>query len=115
MQRLWSADELGEHWTLLPEDLALLADLPDTGKLGLAAQLAYWQGIRSQQLADGTAGDFGSHTIKAGDIVQCGRAWYVVERASAKSVTLRGDFGPRRVAYHKLSGHRATPNSSPRD
>ena len=43
MQRLWSADELGERWTLLPEDLALLADLPDTGKLGLAAQLAYWR------------------------------------------------------------------------
>jgi hypothetical protein len=43
MQRLWSAGELGEHWTLLPEDLALLADLPDTGKLGLAAQLAYWR------------------------------------------------------------------------
>ena len=43
MQRLWSAGELGEHWTLLPEDLALLTDLPDTGKLGLAAQLAYWR------------------------------------------------------------------------
>src|SRR4051812_882724 len=43
MQRLWSADELGEHWTLLPEDLALLTDLPDTGKVGLAAQLAYWR------------------------------------------------------------------------
>ena len=43
MRRLWSVDELGEHWTLLPEDLALLADLPDTGKLGLAAQLAYWR------------------------------------------------------------------------
>ena len=43
MQRLWSADELGEHWTLLPEDLALLTDLPDTGKLGLATQLAYWR------------------------------------------------------------------------
>ena len=43
MQRLWSADELGEHWTLLPEDLALLTDLPDTGKLGLATQLAFWR------------------------------------------------------------------------
>jgi hypothetical protein len=43
MQRLWSADELGARWTLLPEDLALLTDLPDTGKLGLAAQLAYWR------------------------------------------------------------------------
>jgi TnpA family transposase len=43
MQRLWSADELGACWTLLPEDLALLTDLPDTGKLGLATQLAYWR------------------------------------------------------------------------
>jgi hypothetical protein len=43
MQRLWSADELGERWALLPEDLALLAGLPDTGKLGLAAQLTYWR------------------------------------------------------------------------
>ena len=41
MQRLWSADELGARWTLLPADLALLTDLPDTGKLGFAAQLAY--------------------------------------------------------------------------
>jgi hypothetical protein len=43
MQRLWSADELGESWTLLPEDLTLLADLPNAGKLGLAAQLAFWR------------------------------------------------------------------------
>ena len=34
MQRLWS---------LAPEELALLADLPDAGRLGLAAQLAYWR------------------------------------------------------------------------
>src|SRR4051794_9847345 len=43
MQRLWSADELDEHWTLLPADLTLLTDLPDSGKLGLAAQLACWR------------------------------------------------------------------------
>ena len=43
MQRLWSADELDERWTLLREDLALLAGLPDTSKLGLAAQLVYWR------------------------------------------------------------------------
>src|SRR3954462_10994299 len=43
MRRLWSIEELGEHWTLLPADLALLADLPDTGKLGFAAELAYWR------------------------------------------------------------------------
>src|SRR4051812_48537660 len=43
MQRLWSAEELRERWTLGAEDLALLASLPDAGKLGLAAQLAYWR------------------------------------------------------------------------
>src|SRR4051794_39457783 len=43
MRRQWSADELGEHWTLGPEDRALLADLADAGKLGLAAQLAHWR------------------------------------------------------------------------
>jgi hypothetical protein len=43
MRRLGSIEELGEHWTLLPADLALLADLPDIGKLGFAAQLAYWR------------------------------------------------------------------------
>jgi hypothetical protein len=40
MQRLWSADEFAERWTLSAEDLALLVDLPDSGKLGMAAQLA---------------------------------------------------------------------------
>lgn len=41
MQRLWSANELGERWTLDPRDLALLVDLPNAGKLGLIAQLAF--------------------------------------------------------------------------
>lgn len=27
MQRLWSVDELGERWSLLSEDLALLAGI----------------------------------------------------------------------------------------
>ena len=43
MQRLWSTDELGERWSLLPEDLALLAGRVDAGKLGFAVQLAFWR------------------------------------------------------------------------
>ncbi len=43
MQRLWSADELGERWSLLPEDQALLAGRVDAGKLGFAVQLAFWR------------------------------------------------------------------------
>ena len=42
MQRLWSA-ESGERWSLLPEDLALLAGRVDAGKLGFAVQLAFWR------------------------------------------------------------------------
>ena len=43
MQRVWSADELGERWSLLPEDLVLLAGRVDAGKLGFAVQLAFWR------------------------------------------------------------------------
>ena len=43
MQRLWSVDELGERWSLLPEDLTLLAGRVDAGKLGFAVQLAFWR------------------------------------------------------------------------
>ncbi len=43
MQRVWSADELGERWSLLPRDLALLAGRVDAGKLGFAVQLAFWR------------------------------------------------------------------------
>ena len=43
MQRVWSADELGERWSLLPEDLALLAGRVDAGKLGFAVQLGFWR------------------------------------------------------------------------
>jgi hypothetical protein len=43
MQRTWSADELSERWSLLPDDLALLAGRIDAGKLGFAVQLAFWR------------------------------------------------------------------------
>jgi hypothetical protein len=33
MQRLWSAEELGERWTLGAEDLALLSGLPEIWRL----------------------------------------------------------------------------------
>lgn len=43
MQRTWSADELSERWSLLLDDLALLAGRIDAGKLGFAVQLAFWR------------------------------------------------------------------------
>ena len=35
-------EELSELWTLGPAELVLVGGLPDAGKLGLAASLAYW-------------------------------------------------------------------------
>ncbi len=43
MRRDWSAEALGELWTLGPADLVLVAGLSDASKIGLAAQLAYWR------------------------------------------------------------------------
>ncbi|MEP7349357.1 MAG: alpha/beta fold hydrolase [Sphingorhabdus sp.] len=43
MKRLWSADELGERWTLSPDDVAFIADNADAGRLGLACQLTFWR------------------------------------------------------------------------
>jgi hypothetical protein len=43
MQRLWSAEELVEHWSLTPEELALLPGKADAGKLGFAVQLAFYK------------------------------------------------------------------------
>ena len=42
MQRTWSADELSQRWSLLADDLALLAGRIDAGQLGFAVQLAFW-------------------------------------------------------------------------
>jgi hypothetical protein len=40
MKRLWAVDELVEHWTLLPDDLALLANKTGATRLGFASPLA---------------------------------------------------------------------------
>jgi len=54
MKQLWSADELGERWSLQDVDLALLDGNTDAGKLGLACQLAFWrsQGCFPNEEAD---------------------------------------------------------------
>ena len=36
MKRLWTAEELAEHWTLDPDELALLANKTGHTRLGFA-------------------------------------------------------------------------------
>jgi hypothetical protein len=79
MQRLWSAEELGERWTLGAEDLALLTGLPDAGKLGLAAQLAYWRqnsGFPDEEadLAPAVIGHLADHVGVHADVLE-GYEW----------------------------------------
>jgi hypothetical protein len=39
MQRQWSQDELAEHWTLLPDELKLLANKTGATRLGFSLLL----------------------------------------------------------------------------
>jgi len=73
---VWSAEELGEHWTLGAEDLALLSGLPDAGKLGLAAQLAYWRQKgrfpdEEADLAPAVVGHLAAQLGVQADVLEC--------------------------------------------
>ena len=43
MKQLWSIEELVEHWSLGVEDQELLAGKHASGRLGFAAQLAFYR------------------------------------------------------------------------
>ncbi|NEO56458.1 MAG: DUF4158 domain-containing protein [Okeania sp. SIO3B5] len=43
MKRDWTLEELVEHWTLLPTELALLERKTDSSRLGLALNLKFFQ------------------------------------------------------------------------
>ncbi len=43
MKRHWTMDELVDHWTLLPSDVALLANKTGATRLGFAVLLKYFQ------------------------------------------------------------------------
>lgn len=43
MRRNWQADELVEHWTLLPDELILLTNKTNPNRLGFALLLKFFQ------------------------------------------------------------------------
>lgn len=75
-------------------------------------QLAYWQGIRAEQIEAGTATDYSRDTIRPGDRVQVGRgaaaSWDLVVRANPKTVTVQPDVVPFTLKYDyaRITGHR---------
>lgn len=51
MKRSWQPDELIEHWTLLPSELALLTQKTEPSRLGLAILLKFYQSERQFPLS----------------------------------------------------------------
>lgn len=75
-----------------------------------ADALAYWRGVRAQQLAAGEAADYSRETIHAGDRIKVGGTWWTVARANAKTCTLYFDAERKitssyRAPYGKITGH----------
>jgi hypothetical protein len=75
----------------------------------LRDQLAYWQQVRADQIAAGTAADYGPDTVRRGDLVQIGGSWFVVERANKKTVRVARNYlypVGGTVPWYKVQAHR---------
>lgn len=59
----------------------------------LADQLRYWRQIRADQIAAGTATNYGPDTIAKGDAVKIRGSWYPVVRVNKKTVSIPSIVG----------------------
>lgn len=75
---------------------------------GRAADLAYWQGIRDEQIANGEATNYGPETVSKGDAVKIRGRWHRVARANTKSVSVETGYSwTDRSPWHEVQDHRA--------
>ncbi len=88
MKRLWGIDELLEHWTLLPDDLALLANKAGATRLGFATLLKAFQ----------HDGRFPAHK---GDVPGAVVAHLAKQVAVPTSAWLAYDWRGRASEYHR--------------
>lgn len=76
-------------------------------------QVAYWRGVRAEQIADGKAGDYSPETIRKGDLVKFRfDDAAIVTRVSPKSVSVvywprwdQGRMNGGTIPYGDLTGH----------
>jgi hypothetical protein len=69
--------------------------------------LAHWQGVRAQQIADGQVTAYGPHNVAKGDEVKIGHWWRRVARVNAKSVSVETDYSwTDRAPWHEVTDHR---------
>ncbi|WP_424468015.1 DUF3560 domain-containing protein [Pseudoclavibacter helvolus] len=57
-----------------------------------ADQLAYWEGIRAEQVASGQATNYSRENVKKGDQVKIRGHWYTVARANAQTVAVETEY-----------------------
>ena len=73
-----------------------------------ADALTYWQNVREQQIADGTATNYGPETVAKGDAVKIRGQWRRVVRANRKSVSVEtGTSWTDRAPWHEVQAHHA--------
>jgi hypothetical protein len=71
-------------------------------------QLHYWEGIRSDQIANGKATNFGPDTIKKGDAVKIRGHWRRVVRVNGKTVSVETGYSwTDRVEYAAIQDRRS--------
>ncbi len=88
MKRLWTATELAESWTLLPDELALLGNKTGATRLGFALLLKAFQ-------LDGRF-PVGKHELPAGVVAHLARQVAVPALAF-----LEYDWQGRSITYHR--------------
>ncbi|BCN46578.1 hypothetical protein RE943_47550 (plasmid) [Prescottella equi] len=74
-----------------------------------AEELAYWQGVRAQQIADGKATPYSADVLAKGDHVFYVGQWNEVMKVNAKTVSIRSIVGGSwtdRIAYAEIRGLR---------
>ncbi|WP_430648118.1 DUF3560 domain-containing protein [Agromyces sp. GXS1127] len=73
----------------------------------LRDQLAYWEGVRAQQIADGTATGYTRQQIQKGDLVKIRGNWREVVRANVKTVSLTTGYSWTDTApYAEIQEHK---------
>lgn len=84
-------------------------DVSETPRMvTLREQIAHWEGIRAQQIADGKVLD--TSTAKAGDLVQVrGSTWWRIKRVNAKTLTLESGYCSIRTPRHQVTALRPGP------
>lgn len=73
----------------------------------LSDQLTYWEGVRAEQIANGTATNYSRETISKGDHVLIGGQWREVVRVNAASVSVKTGYSWTDTApYATIKDHR---------